>query len=414
MNNKMTGIRIAAVLISVFLLGNLSGCGSKPVAQPKPVQPAPAPEPAPPAPEPMSSMEAEPEAVASSGVIRPDYPERYVVVKGDTLWDISKRFLNDPWLWPSVWHINPEIRNPHLIYPGDVIVMYVIDGKPYITVDGEGGMRPDSTAAKGQIRAPKEPPGPQLRVEKRSPSARVSGIRKAIATIPANLIAPFLDRPRVVSEDELEDAPYIVSSYGENMISGTGHTIYALNFNSPQIRNYNIVRPGDPYVDPKTNDVLGYEAIYLGDALLLRNGKDEDDPATFTITKSVREVLNGDVLVPDEQREQMFHYTPRPPENKVSGQIMSVFNGVTEIGQYSIVVLNLGERDGMAPGHVLAAYEKGQKVQDKEQFFLWNSVQLPDERAGLLMVFRTYKKVSYALVMESLRALHINDRVENP
>ena len=164
-------------------------------------------------------MVSEPAPEVESSIVTPDYPERYVVVKGDTLWDISKRFLNDPWLWPSVWHINPSIRNPHLIYPGDIIVMYIVDGKPYITLDGQAGMRPGGTSAPEKL--PREIK-PGLKVVKLSPSSRVSGIHKAISTIPMNAIRPFLDRPRVVTEDQIDDAPYIVSSYEEHLISGTG------------------------------------------------------------------------------------------------------------------------------------------------------------------------------------------------
>ena len=403
MKKKMTGLRLVSVLLPVLIAFGLNGCSSP---QPK-VQPAPIVQP-----EPMEPMSApEPEAAPEPSVIAPNYPERYVVVKGDTLWDISKRFLNDPWLWPSVWHINPNIRNPHLIYPGDVIVMYVIDGKPYITLDGQAGMVPTNVVASS--RKPKlEPIKPGLKVEKLSPSSRVSGLQKAISTIPMNAIRPFLDRPRVVTEDELEDAPYIVSSYEEHLVSGTGNKVYALNLTKP-IAGYNIVRPGIEYEDPETGDVLGYEAIYLADARLVKAGKDEDEPATLVVTKALREVLNNDVLIPHEDREQMFQFTPRSPDSEVKGQIMSVFNGVSQIGQHMVVVLNRGEKDGLAPGHVLAVLQKGAEVNDSRKW-IFGSVDLPDERAGLMMVFKTYKNLSYALIMEASRAMHINDRFENP
>lgn len=253
---------------------------------------------------------------------------------------------------------------------------------------------------------------PGLKVVKLSPSVRVSGIQKAISTIPMNAIRPFLDRPRVVTEDQLEDAPYIVSSYEEHLISGTGNRVYARNLNKP-LSGYNIVRPGIEYVDPETGDVLGYEAIYLADARLVKVGKDEDEPATLVVTKALREVLNNDVLIPHEEREQMFQFTPRSPETKVKGQIMAVFNGVSQIGQHMVVVLNRGEKDGLAPGHVLAVLQKGAKVNDSRKW-IFSSVNLPDERAGIMMVFKTYKSLSYALIMEATRAMHVNDRFENP
>jgi hypothetical protein len=408
MNNKITGLRLASVLLPALITLGLSGCGSSqpaiqaaPVAQPEPTQPDQSAD--------LAAIEDQP-----SSMVVPDYPERYVVVKGDTLWDISKRFLNDPWLWPSVWHINPGIRNPHLIYPGDVIVMYIVDGKPYITLDGQAGMVPSgATPPSGGSqtpRVPKEKIKPGLKVVKLSPSSRISGIHKAISTIPMNAIRPFLDRPRVVTEDQLDDAPYIVSSYEEHLISGTGNRVYARNVETP-LPTYNIVRPGKEYVDPETGDVLGYEAIYLADARLIKVG--EDEPTTLVVTKALREVLNNDVLIPHEEREQMFQFTPRSPEVEVKGQIMSVFNGVSQIGQHMVVVLNRGEEHGLAPGHVLAVMQKGAEVYDSKAF-LFSSVDLPDERAGIMMVFKTYKEISYALIMEANRAMHINDRFENP
>ena len=395
MNNKMTGLRLASVLLPALITLGLNGCSSsKPVVEPEPIY----------QPEPEVAPETTPEV--ESSVVTPDYPERYVVVKGDTLWDISKRFLKDPWLWPSVWHINPGIRNPHLIYPGDIIVMYMVNGKPYITLDGQAGMRPSGAATEKLPRDIK----PGLKVVKLSPSSRVSGIHKAISTIPMNAIRPFLDRPRVVTEDQLDDAPYIVSSYEEHLISGTGNRVYAMNVETP-LAAYNIVRPGKEYVDPESGDVLGYEAIYLADARLLKVG--EDEPTTLIVTKALREVLNNDVLIPYEQRDEMFQFTPRSPQEKVKGQIMSVFNGVSQIGQHMVVALNRGEDDGLAPGHVLAVMQKGAEVNDSKAF-LFSSVDLPDERAGIMMVFKTYKNMSYALIMEANRAMHVNDRFENP
>ncbi len=409
MNNKITGLRLASVLLPAFMvlgLISLSGCSSsQPVIQPEPVVQA-EPEPV----EPMEPVEEVAEVPEKSNIAVHDYPERYVVVKGDTLWDISKRFLKSPWLWPSVWHINPGIRNPHLIYPGDIIVMYMVDGKPYITLDGQAGMHPDKKNAS----RPKMPRDikPGLKVVKLSPSSRVSGIHKAISTIPMSAIRPFIDRPRVVTEDQLDDAPYIVSSYEEHLISGTGNRIYARNLKTP-LPAYNIVRPGKEYIDPESGDVLGYEALYLADARLIKAGKGDDELSTLSVTKALREVLNNDILIPQEQREQMFQFSPRSPESEVKGQIISVYGGVSQIGQYMVVILNRGEDDGLAPGHVLAVMQKGAEVTDSRRF-LFSSVDLPDERAGIMMVFKTYKNLSYAIIMEEDRAIHVNDRFENP
>jgi hypothetical protein len=403
MNNKMTSLRLASVLLPALITISLSGCGSsRPAVQSAPVvQPEPA----------MAVIEEQPGTDASS-MMAPNYPERYVVVKGDTLWGISKRFLNDPWLWPSVWHINPSIRNPHLIYPGDVIVMYVVDGKPYITLDGQAGALPPKIQSGSKPRKiQKEYVKPGLKVVRLSPSSRISGIHKAISTIPMSAIRPFLDRPRVITDDQIDDAPYIVSSYEEHLISGTGNRVYAREMTKP-LHGYNIVRPGREYVDPETGDVLGYEAVYLADARLVKFSED-DELATLMVTKALREVLNNDILIPHEKREEMFQFTPRPPEEEVKGQIMAVYDGVSQIGQYMVVVLNRGEEEGLAPGHVLAVMQKGAKVHDSRAWF-FSSVDLPDERAGIMMVFKTYKNLSYALIMEANRALHVNDRFENP
>ncbi len=382
LNNKPTGKTLTR-LLSLFVLGSgLLACASapeEPVPEPEPVMmTAPEPEPAPPPPPPA---------------FKPDYPDRYVVVKGDTLWDIASRFLKDPWLWPQVWQINPKIRNPHLIYPGDVIVLYYVDGKPYLTLEGVAGVVP--------------PKG--IETVKLSPKVRYESLEKAIDTIPRSAIGPFLYRPRVVSKEEIEDAPYIVSSYEEHLISGTGNRVYAKKVTSDAIVQYGVIRPGEVYRDPDTNEVLGYEVVRVAAARVVRAG----DPTTLTLVDAKREVLNGDLLLPSEEGELDFNFVPQPPRGAVNGKIISVFDGVSQIGQYNVVVLNRGKRDGMVPGTVLAIYQAGKKVADPQgSSTSW--VTLPDERAGVLMVFRTYEKVSYALVMRATRAIHVYDRVTNP
>jgi hypothetical protein len=290
--------------------------------------------------------------------------------------------------------------------------MYVVDGKPYITLDGQAGTLPPQVQSSAKPRKiKKEYVKPGLKVVRLSPSSRVSGIDKAISTIPMGAIRPFLDRPRVITEDELDDAPYIVSSYEEHLVSGTGNRVYARDMEEP-LSGYNIVRPGREYVDPESGDVLGYEAIHLADARLVKFSED-DELATLMVTKALREVLNNDILIPHEEREEMFQFIPRPPESQVKGQIMAVYDGVSQIGQYMVVVLNRGEEEGLAPGHVLAVIQKGAEVRDSRAWF-FTSVDLPDERAGIMMVFKTYKNLSYALIMEANRTMHVNDRFENP
>lgn len=337
-------------------------------------------------PAPVTMVEAKPVA------IKPDYPDRYVVKKGDTLWDISKRFLNDPWMWPEVWHINPKIRNPHLIYPGDVVALYYVDGKPYITLEGAGGI-PVTKAG--------------IKTVKLSPTMRSQSLERAIPTIPREAIAPFLKSARIVTEEDLERAPYIVSSFEEHLISGAGYKIYARNIQDQAIGAYHVIRPGDVYRDPVTDKILGYEAEDVADAHVLRSG----DPATLRVKEARKEVLNGDLLLPFEERNLEFQFFPRAPDRHIDGQIISVFQGVSMIGQFNVVVLNRGEADGLTPGHVLAVYQQGARVRDTTRF---ENVTLPDERAGLLMVFQSFNNVSYALVMEAINTMSLLDRVTNP
>jgi len=388
-NNKVFTQNLKRFLF-VLLLGSLAACTQTPekqqqdsaVAEPEPVVQAPKPAPRP---EPV--------------VIQRDYPERYVVKRGDTLWDISKRFLKNPWLWPEVWHINPKIRNPHLIYPGDVIVLYFDeDGKPYITLDGAGGYVPPS----------------RVKTVKLSPEVRYETLDKSINTIPRAAIAPFLGGARVVSEQDMKRAPYIVSSYEQHLVTGTGDRIYALGIKDRSVGVYDVVRPIGEYRDPKTGELLGYEVARVADARLVQFGKNEDSPSTLDVTRAYQEIFNSDVLLPMEEQKLDFNFIPRPPIEEVKGEIMSVFQGVAQIGQYNIVVLNVGEREGVEPGHVLAIYQRGVRVRDPNKTWIWNTVDLPDERAGILMVFRVYEKMSYALVMEAQRPLHIRDWVTNP
>jgi hypothetical protein len=374
---QSTGAHIIRFLTVMFMVLGLVACSSTP----EPVQPAP---------EPAPVEEAKPEPV----VLKRDYPERYTVQKGDTLWGISERFLKDPWMWPEVWHINSNIRNPHLIYPGDVIVLNFIDGKPYLTMEGAEGVAPKYSKTTG------------IKTFKLSPKIRSEALEKAITTIPREVIAPFLQRPRMASKDEIDSAPYIVSSFENHLMSGTNNRIYAKNIEGNQA-GYHVVRPGQEYVDPETGDTLGYELIDLADARVTRSG----DPTTLIVSKSKKEVRNGDLLFPHLDKDIDFQFFPRPPSSDVRGSIVAVVDGVSMIGQYNIVILNRGAMDGLEPGNVLAVYQKGENARDPKGF---GKVQLPDERAGIMMVFRSDKHTSYALVMEAERTIRIHDYVRNP
>lgn len=324
--------------------------------------------------------------------LAPDHPDQYVVAEGDTLWDISSRFLQDPWQWPELWQANPTIKNPHLIYPGDILRLGYIDGKPVLTLE-----RGDQAAA--------------LPVVKLSPGARYSSLESAITTVPIDAIKQFLLQPRVVSEQELETSPYIVSTSEGHLMSGTGDKVYARGLTGDVADDsYNIVRSGQVYRDPADpKHILGYEALDIADADVTAAG----DPSTLLITRAKREVLKGDRLLPPLDEELDQYFTPQAPATDVSGQIISVLDGVSRIGRLQTVVINRGKNDGLEVGNVLAVYRTGDTIRDTVGAGK-GEVKLPNERAGTLMLVRLFDNISYALVMEATRDLRILDTVSNP
>ncbi len=320
--------------------------------------------------------------------LNPDHPNSYTVVKGDTLWDISSKFLNDPWLWPEIWHVNPDIENPHLIYPGDLIELGFVDGKPVLTVQ------------RGR---------PTVKL---SPTTRATRIDQAIPTIPVSEIEQFLIRPRVLNTSEINSAAYIVASEDLRLVSGSGTKLYARDLEADGNELFSLFHIGEPFVDPtaenKNDALLGYEAIHVADLKLVREG----DPATLLITSSKREALIGDKVLAREDNEFDQNFIPRAPENDVSGQIIHVVDGVSRIGQYQVVVLNVGSEDGIEAGHVMTISRSGAEVRDV--FKNGETVLLPDEEVGTLMVFRPYEKLSYALIMKALRDIRLYDGVSTP
>ncbi len=361
----------------------------------------------PPAPLPVSRGDQSTRAAQPKKLmLRPNYPEKYTVERGDTLWDIAARFLEDPWRWPEVWQKNPQVSNPHLIFPGDELTLYFIDGKPYIMVERpQKRAEPESVPKK---RSPAAVTSDGLRVVKIKPQMREETIEKAIPTIPVDKIEPFLIKPRVVTEQILADAPYIVSSIDGHLIAGTGNRVYVRGVTDTGTADYVIVRKGDAYINPKNEeDILGHEAIYIGEGRIQRLG----EPATLQITRAKREVLNGDRLLPAGLDQFDETFIPRAPEMVMDGEIISVVDGVSQIGQYQIVVINIGRQEEIASGHVLAIYRSGTTVRDTVYS---GKVQLPEERSGLVMIFRVFDRISYGIIMDAERPIHVNDRVRNP
>ncbi len=321
--------------------------------------------------------------------LRDPVPAVYTVVKGDTLWDISSAFLENPWMWPEIWHVNTQIANPHLIYPGDIIKLVYIDGQPRLTVDRSNG-----------------------RTFKLSPKARVLEPDEAINTIPLEKINSWLSRSRILKDDALERAPYVVAGENNRLLVGEGDSLYARgNFPNNTIgAGYGIFRKDKAYVDPETGEELGMLARDIG-SVEIRTPSASSDITTMNVTRTTEEVRLADRFLEHEERIVETTFYPSPPTTPVSGHIVGVERGVTQIGKLSIVMLSLGDRDNVQSGNVLAIFKKGETIIDR---VTKDKVTLPDERSGLVMVFKTYEKMSLGLVLEAGFGVTVNDIVKNP
>ena len=321
-------------------------------------------------------------AQASGPQLRADHPERYTVVKGDTLWDISARFLNNPWYWPEIWHVNPQVSNPHLIFPGDQLALVYIDGRPRLT----------KVATSDVVRL--------------SPQIRSTPIDTPIPAIPLDAIAGFLTETRIVTADELNGAPYVLEGPDGRLLTGAGDRVYARG--KPPATSIGVFRRSNTYVDPETNEFLGLEARAIGKGNVVA---ESGDVVTVALRRSKEEIRIGDRLLASEDRKITTTFHPSAPTEAIDGQMIAVDGGVRNIGQYAVVVLNRGSREGLEPGNVLAVFKAGNVVRDP---YTNERVELPAERAGLLMVFQTYEKMSYGLILTASRPLTVGDRVRNP
>lgn len=410
---------------------------------------------------------------AGEVVLQDNPPQQYTVVKGDTLWGISSRFLKNPWQWPELWNMNKsEIKNPHRIYPGDTVVLDMSSGSPRLKLGGKAGG------------------GGGGGVVKLSPGIRTESLAAlAVPSIPPSAIGPFLEHPLVIAEGELSGTPFIVGAQDERIVMGLGDRIYASNVQpGSDTRSWNIYRSGKMLSDPDTQEILGYEAEYVGDAKTVALG----DPLTIEVTRSVKEVRRNDNIIPADSNP-LYQFIPRAPETEINGQIISAYGAVSDAGPFATVVLNRGSMDGVEEGHVLAVYSKGRTVKpepgkplkdawrytDKEclkdgeklsydqfydpksklepcgtkkteprqeirhvdigclkpgarvsfdQFFNPKEVYklhcrpdnrpseivLPDARTGLVFVYRVFDRVSYAMIMNANRPVHLLDVVKNP
>ena len=315
--------------------------------------------------------------------IRDNAPDRHIVVKGDTLWDISAKFFKDPWKWPQIWGMNKDtIKDPHWIYPGDVIVLDRATGTLRIG---------------GEVKA-----GSSDTVVKLSPKARAqSSEHNAIPSIPVADIAPFLSQPLIVGPKGFLDAPTLVATYEQRVVLGSNDIAYVKGMSENQGVHWQIFRPGKTFLDPDSKEVLGQEAIYLGDADVEKFA----DVSTIRITKAIQEINKGDRLV-QTSATLASNYVPHAPEQQLTARVISIYGGVSQAGQNAVITLNKGRRDGVENGHVLALYRKGEVVN--------KSLTLPDVRYGLLFVFRTFNKVSYALVMQTRLPVELLDSAQTP
>ncbi|MGR8980512.1 MAG: LysM peptidoglycan-binding domain-containing protein [Gammaproteobacteria bacterium] len=354
--------------------------------------------------------------------IKPSHPDRYTVVEGDTLWDIAGKFLEHPSQWPELWRYNPQITNPHQIYPGDTLYFSVVNGKPQLSFSKTEPL----ALSPSSIPSPSPPPSPCVLSEedinggrtgfalaqsgRLEPCIRESGIKESVKLIPSEAIAKYLSSPRVVSKNELVSAPYVVDFAGEHLIGGTGDKLYVRSITEPGSLAFTVYRAGDTYIDPETQEILGYEAKYIADATLLQSG----DPATLEITKASSEIIIGDRVMTNLDEAVVLNYFPKPPEESIKGSIIGVLDGITQIGRYNVVVIDKGAADGLIAGHELAIYQRGRVTGDPMSPIKNDEVQLPDEISGTLMVFRPFERISYALVMQARQAIHVLDKVQTP
>ena len=340
--------------------------------------------------------------------VREDAPERYVVKKGDTLWDISAIYLSQPWRWPQLWRMNPQIENPHLIFPGDVLrLIYDADGRPMLVRDD--------------------------RVRRLSPHTRVTDTRPdAITTVPLAMIRPFLSHDQLLSAAELEGKPYILGASSNVKNATEGHILYARGELEPG-KGYAIYRKGRPYVDPDTGDNLGYAMTLVATSRAFRAGSNErSEPASLHILDVKREIRQGDIVLPAIDGESLpayFHMAR--PEQAIDGLIIETTSKLREFSKWDIVIINRGTNDQLKPGHMLDIVRpsptvvdsrNGQPVylEDSSRYqrlasnFGHEQIKMPRERVGHLMVFKVTERASFAIVTDTYRPVRVGDHIVSP
>ena len=332
-----------------------------------------------------TSAVAQVSGTSMSVPLAPDAPSQYVVKKGDTLWDIAGVFLRDPWFWPEIWYVNPQVANPHLIYPGDVLALIWVDGQPRVVLERGGATR-------------------------LSPRVREQPLSEAIRAIPWDIVQAYMSKPTVLAKEQIEAAPYVVTGRDQRLVTSSGDRIYARRMDSAAVgQSWMAYQVGQKLEDPESGDVLGYEGVYASTGTVKATG----DPATLLIVKSTRETEPGHVLVP-EQVEFNMDFIPHPPSGNIEGVIMAVTDDPILYGEFQVAVINRGSRDGLEAGNVLSIWDLPEEVKDDTKYRESSKVTLPGQNIGRYIVFKTWERMSYGLVLDSRREMQIGYVVKNP
>jgi hypothetical protein len=342
-------------------------------------------------------------ATGSQIPLTTDAPAEYTVRTGDTLWDISKVFLREPWYWPEIWYVNSQIENPHLIYPGDMLKLSYVDGKPRLSLAQRSGSGPQAGGSTSKLK-------PQVRRE---------ALSRAVTSVPYEVIAGFAGRPTLLEKSQVKNAPYVVALRDGHLIGGAGNEIYASGLKDAAAETrYSIIHVDGEMRDPENNDLLGYAGTYVGSGPITNPGK----TAKLVLTETAQEALQGDKLFP-ESTEVNADFVPHAPEADIDATIIGV-RSMSIMGKYQVIALNRGAKAGLEPGHVLGIQKRGDVVRDKYSrggldagqslVGRGKKVQLPDERIGVAMIYKTFDRMSYALIMESSQVVHEGDSAGNP
>ena len=332
--------------------------------------------------------------------LAPDAPSTYVVKPGDTLWDIAGVFLQYPWYWPEIWYVNPQIENPHWIYPGDVLQLTWVDGKPRVTVGSAGEVR-------------------------LSPQVRTDPLSQAVRAIPYDVLMNFVGHPSLLTERQVTQGPYVVGFRGGHIVGAGISEFYATGLdNATPGTEYSVVHPDVELRDPDDGDRLGYIGVYAGTGRVISTTESRRDGATthLTTVENGREIAQGDKLFPAHPKFGDDFVPSAPKNTKLNGQVLAIVDGLAVAGKYQVLAINRGTRDGLAPGNVVAIFARGLEVadyfsrgRDWTRFTAnYDTVKLPDERSGTLLLFSVHERMSYGMVVESIAPMRIGDFIKHP